>query len=139
MWPRLTESGLEASLLLDQLGQSLADAREARVTKGIGLGVAQHLAHLGQMTAFRHHHHAVVLAVIVVVLEQRADVVDVDVFFGNQNDVRTAGHAGGVGDPAGIAAHHLNNDDAIVRVGGRVDAVDVPRWRSLQRCRSQNV
>ena len=38
--------------------------------------------------------------------------------------MRTAGHAGGIGDPAGIAAHHLHHDHAVVRVGGGVDAVD---------------
>ena len=85
---------------------------------------ADDLANLGQMAAFGDHHHAVVLAVVVVVLEQRADVVDVDVLFGNQDDVRAAGNAGGIGDPAGIAAHHFDDDDAIVRVGGGVDAVD---------------
>ena len=38
--------------------------------------------------------------------------------------MRAAGDAGGIGDPAGIAAHHLDDDHAVVRVGGGVDAVD---------------
>src|SRR5258708_23182342 len=76
------------------------------------------------MAGFRDHHNAVVLAVIVVVLEQRANVVDVDFLLGNQDDVRAAGHAGGIRDPTGIAAHYFNHDDAVVRVGGGVDAVD---------------
>ena len=76
------------------------------------------------MAALGHHHHAVVLAVIVVVLEQRADVVDVDFLLGNQDHVGAAGDAGGIGDPAGIAAHHFDHDHAVVRVGGGVDAVD---------------
>src|ERR1019366_4438949 len=49
---------------------------------------------------------------------------DVDFLLGNKDDVRTASHAGGIGDPAGIASHHFDNDDAIVRIGGGVDAVD---------------
>ena len=51
-------------------------------------------------------------------------MVDVDGFLGNQYDVRAAGHAGGVGDPAGVAAHDFDDDDAVVRVGGGVDAID---------------
>ncbi len=35
-----------------------------------------------------------------------------------------AGDTGGVGDPAGIAAHDLNDDDAVVRVGGGVNAIN---------------
>ena len=38
--------------------------------------------------------------------------------------MRAAGDAGGVGDPAGVAAHDFNDDHAVVRVGGGVDAVD---------------
>ena len=85
---------------------------------------ADDLADLGQMAALGDHHDAVVLAVIVVVLEQRADVVDVDFLLGNEDDVRAAGDARGIGDPAGVAAHDFNDDHAIVRVGRGVNAVD---------------
>src|ERR1700678_743374 len=51
-------------------------------------------------------------------------MLDVDFFFWNQNDVRTAGNSGGVGDPACVAAHDFNYDHAVVRVGGGVDAID---------------
>ncbi len=117
-------AGFIAGLLLDELGERFADAGEARVAEGVDLRGADDLADFGQMAAFRDHDDAVVLAVIVVVLEQRADVVDVDFLFGNEDDVRAAGDARGVGDPAGVAAHHFNHDDAVVRVGGGVDAVD---------------
>ena len=85
---------------------------------------ADDLADFRQMAALGDHDDAVVLAVIVVVLEQGADVVDVDFLLRNEDDVRAAGDAGGIGDPAGIAAHDFNDDDAVVRVGGGVDAVD---------------
>src|SRR5580658_6746706 len=76
------------------------------------------------MAALGHYHDAVVLAVVVVVFEQRADVIDVDLVFGYEDHVGAAGHAGGHRDPAGVAAHHFDDDDAIVRVGSGVDAVD---------------
>ncbi len=76
------------------------------------------------MAAFRDDDDAVVLAVIVVVLEQRADVVDVDFLFRNEDDVGAAGDTGGIGDPARIAAHDFDDDDAVVGVGGGVNAVD---------------
>src|ERR1700739_1673298 len=76
------------------------------------------------MAAFRNDNNPVVLAVIVVVLEQRANVVDIDLLFGDEDNVRAGGNARCVSDPAGVPAHHFDNDDAIVRVGGRVDAID---------------
>ena len=76
------------------------------------------------MAAFGDDNDAVMLAVIVVVLEQGADMVDVDLLLGNENDVGAASNAGGIGDPAGVAAHHFDDDDAVVRVGGGVDAVN---------------
>ncbi len=85
---------------------------------------ADDLADFGQMAAFRNDDNAVVLAVIVVVLEQGADVVDVDRLFRNEDHMCAAGDAGSVRDPAGVAAHDFDDDDAIVRVGGGVDAVD---------------
>ena len=60
-----------------------------------------HLADFRQMTAFRDDNDAIVLAMIVVVLEQRAYVIDVDLFFRNENDVSTGSNTGGISDPAG--------------------------------------
>ena len=117
-------AGFEAGLLLDEIGERFANAGEARVAEGVDLRGADDLADFRQMAALRDHHHAVVLAVIVVVFEQRADVVDVDFFFGNEDDMGAAGDARGIGDPARVAAHHFNDDDAVVRVGRGVDAVD---------------
>ena len=78
-------AGFKAGLLLDQVGQGLADAGKARVAEGIDLRGADDLADLGQMAALGDHDDAVVLAVIVVVLEQGADVVDIDFLLGDQD------------------------------------------------------
>ena len=43
---------------------------------------------------------------------------------GDQDDVGAAGHAGVQRDPAGVPAHHLDDQRAVVRLGGRVQPVD---------------
>jgi hypothetical protein len=43
---------------------------------------------------------------------------------GHQDHVGAAGDAGVGGDPPGVAAHHLDDDHAVVRLGGGVQAVD---------------
>ena len=43
---------------------------------------------------------------------------------GDQDHVGAAGEAGVEGDPAGVAAHHLDDQDPVVAVGGGVQAVD---------------
>ena len=53
-----------------------------------------------------------------------ADLLDVERALGDEDHVGAAGHAGVGGDPAGVAAHHLDDDHAVVRLGGRVQAVD---------------
>ena len=44
--------------------------------------------------------------------------------FRNQDRVGAAGHAGVERNPAGVAPHHLDDDDAPVRFGRRVQAID---------------
>ena len=118
-------AGLITGSLLDLIGQLLADTSQARMAEGVQIGrFVDHLPNIWQVAALSHHHHSIMLVVVVVVLEQRTDMVDVYVLLGDQNHVRAAGHAGGVGDPAGIAAHHLDHHHAVVRIGGGMDAVD---------------
>src|ERR1700722_11754384 len=76
------------------------------------------------MAALGHNYNAIVLAVIVVVLQQRADMVDIDLAVRNQDNMSAAGNPGSIGDPPGIAPHHFHNDHAIMRVRRGVDAVD---------------
>ena len=53
-----------------------------------------------------------------------AHLVDVERPLGHQHDVGAAGQPAVGGDPAGVPAHHLDHDHAVVRLGGRVQAVD---------------
>ena len=57
-------------------------------------------------------------------LEVAADLVDVERLLGHEDLGRPAGDAGVGGDPAGVAAHDLADDDPIVRLGGGVQPVD---------------
>ena len=43
---------------------------------------------------------------------------------GDEDDVGTAGDAGAQGQPAGVVAHDLDDDDAVVTVGRGVKTVD---------------
>ncbi len=61
-----------------------------------------------------------------------ADLVEVERALGHEDDVGAAGHAAPAGDPAGVAAHDLADDDAVVRLRGGVQAVDRLR-RDLHR------
>jgi hypothetical protein len=49
---------------------------------------------------------------------------DGDGLLGDEDDVGAARDPAHDGDPAGVAAHHLDDHDAVVRLGGRVQAVD---------------
>ena len=57
-------------------------------------------------------------------LQLGAHLVDVDGPLGDQDHVGAARDAAVHGDPAGVAAHHLDHHDAVVRLGGRVQPVD---------------
>ena len=71
-------------------------------------------------------------AVGLAALEPLADLVEVERPLGHEDHVGAAGEAGVAGDPAGVAAHHLDDDHAVVRLRGGVQAVDRVR-RDLHR------
>src|SRR5258708_4127453 len=76
------------------------------------------------MATFSNNDNAIMLAVIVVILEQSANVFDVDFVLGDKDDVGATRNSCGIGDPPGIAAHDFDDNDAVMGVGGSVDAVD---------------
>ena len=77
-----------------------------------------------QLCAFGDHNDRELLPVIVTVLDDLADVVDIQRLLRHADRIRAAGNAAGDGDPARVAPHHLADDDAVVRFGGGVQAVD---------------
>ena len=56
--------------------------------------------------------------------DQLADLLEVEGLLRDQDHVGAAGEPGVEGDPAGVAAHHLDDQHPVVAVGGRVQAVD---------------
>ena len=116
---------LEAGALLDLALELDRDAAEARVAERVGLAagrrdaaaVARHRA-LGDDDD-RERRPARVAA-----LDALADLVDVERALGDEDDVGAAGDAAVGRDPARVAAHDLDDDDAVVRLRGRVQAVD---------------
>ena len=56
--------------------------------------------------------------------DELADPLDVEGLLRDQDQVGAAGEPGVEGDPAGVAAHHLDDQHPVVAVGGRVQAVD---------------
>ena len=67
---------------------------------------------------------AVAAARGVALLDALDDAVDVVRDLGEQDDVGVARDAGVHRDPARVAAHHLDDHDALVRLGGGVQAID---------------
>ncbi len=63
-------------------------------------------------------------AALVAAAQVRDDLLDVERPLGHEDRVGAAGDARVRGDPAGVAAHHLDDHHAVVRLGGRVQAVD---------------
>ena len=57
-------------------------------------------------------------------LDVLAHLLDVEGLLGDQHDVGAAGDAGVQRDPAGVPAHHLDDQHPVVRLGGRVQPVD---------------
>ena len=53
-----------------------------------------------------------------------AYLLDIERHFGNEDHVRSPGDSGVEGDPAGVAAHDLDDEDAVMALGRRVQAID---------------
>ena len=79
---------------------------------------------VGQLVALADDDDREVLAALVPLLEQPARLLDGDRLLGDQDHVGAAGDAGVDRDPARVAAHHLDDHHAVVRLRRRVQAVD---------------
>ena len=77
-----------------------------------------------RIRALRHDDDAELRAPLVALAQPLRRRGDVERDLGNQDRVGAAGDAGVQRDPAGVAPHHLDDHDALVRLGGRVQPID---------------
>ena len=122
--PEHGDARLVAGLCLDEVRELQPDAAQAHVAEFVQLlGGGRFLG--AELGAFGDDDDGEVLVLCAVpVLDVLANLVNVDRPLGDEDHVRAARHPGVHGDPARVPAHHLADDDALVRLGGRVEPVD---------------
>ena len=120
---------LVAGALLDLPRELAADAAELHVAELVGL--ARLLADepalagvVGQLVALADDDDREVEPALVAPADLGAGLLDGDRVLGDQDHVGAAGDPAHHGDPAGVPPHHLDDHHAVVRLGGRVQAVD---------------
>jgi hypothetical protein len=115
---------LGAGALLDLPGEAVADAAEPDVPEVVELGGDQrHVAAVPRDGALGDHDDRRVLR-LEALLDVLADRVDVERLLRDEHCAGPSGNAGVQGDPARVAAHHLDDEHPVVGLGGRVQAVD---------------
>src|SRR5207248_8981814 len=116
-------AGLVAGALLDLACQPRADAalREPDVAELIQVA---RLVEPLELVALAHDDDREGLATLVALADLLAGVVDRDRLLGDHDHVGAAGDPAHDGDPARVAAHHLDDHHAVVRLGGGVEPVD---------------
>jgi hypothetical protein len=107
---------LESGALLDLALQPLADPAQPHVTELVLGPVAADRLHraLPRLRALGHDHDREVAPALVAPAHEPADLVDVERALGDQDDVGPAGHPRPQRDPARVAAHHLDDQVAVV-------------------------
>src|SRR4029077_2513634 len=122
----MTEHGdarLEAGALLDLPPERLAAAAlaEDHVPELILLTAVREP---GQLAALADDHDGEVLPAGVPLPDRLRDYLEVDLARRHEDLVGPPGDAAHHGDPTGLTAHHLDDHDAVVRLGGRVEPFD---------------
>src|SRR5439155_21534082 len=109
------DAGLEAGALLDLATEDLADAAVCKRHVPELVDLARVLE-ARQLAAFADHDDREVLAARMPAADPVCDLLEVDGLLGDQDHVRAAGDTARDRDPAGVAAHHLDHHDAVVRL-----------------------
>src|SRR6478736_543004 len=117
-------AALDAGAALDLAGEDRADATEDLVAVLVDLGRRDlHGARLGHRP-FRDDDDGGEAALLVAVDDPLADLVDVEGLLRHERDGGASGEARPDRDVADVPAHDLDDEDAVVRLGRRVEAVD---------------
>ncbi len=96
------------------------------MAEGVGGGRPRSDLHrsLARGGALGDDHDREAAAALVAAAQVRAHLLDVERALGHEDRVGAARDPGVRGDPAGVAAHHLDDHHAVVRLRGGVQAVD---------------
>ena len=123
----VTEHGgprLEPGPRLDLVFELDADSAQPRVAELVELALGDHHRALLRSRPLGRHHDREVPAARVTAADQPAHLVDVEGNLRDQDHVGTPGDARVQRDPARVAAHHFDDKDPVMALGGRVEAVD---------------
>ena len=115
---------LEAGARLDLALELDRDPAQAHVAERVRALVLAPGAALLRRRPLRDDDDRERRAVGLAVAQPLADLVEVERALGHEDHVGAARHPRVAGDPAGVAAHHLDHDHAVVRLGGGVQPVD---------------
>ena len=113
-----------ARALFECVGHDLADTAELSVTEGVDLAAGNREGAFLRCGALGDDDDRRVAALAVTLLDLGRDLVDVERLLGDEDLGGTAGHTRVHRDPTGVAAHHLADENAVVRLGRRVQTVD---------------
>src|SRR5690606_8792597 len=116
-------AGFLAGARLDLFGEALADAAEADVAEGVAFRAGQGELALLRVGALGDHDDRRVVG-LEAAFDVGDDLVDVEWALGDQDDVGAGRHARVQRNPARVAAHDLDDQGTVVRLGGGVQAVD---------------
>jgi hypothetical protein len=121
--PEHGRPGLLAGAPLDLVAEQLPDAAQADVAERVELPrTGRHAALLGHRALGDDEDRRELAGEAG--LDVLADLVDVEGPLGDEDDVGAAGQAGVQRDPAGVAAHDLDDERPVVGLGRGVQAVD---------------
>ena len=111
--------------LLDLVLERDADPAEARVAEGVSGGALQRVQRaFARGGALGDDHDREGAPALVTAAQVGAHLLDVERALGHEDRVGAARDPGVRGDPAGVAAHHLDDHHAVVGLRRGVQAVD---------------
>lgn len=114
---------LLAGAFFDFGGDEGADAAEAGFAMGLLTGGGDEVGALFP-GAFGDDDEGEEFSLLFAFLHLFADALELEGDLGDEDDVGAAGDAGVEGDPAGVAPHDFEDEDAVVAFGGGSEAVE---------------
>ena len=119
-------TGLDFGPLFDLIGQFFANAAQTYFFRAVLDDPFDRHGPANRRRPFRNDNDAEAFAPFNPIPNLADNHIDIIGNLRNQNDISAAGHSGMKGNPAGIAAHDLQNHDPVVGLGRGVKPVQRP-------------